>query len=106
MCVVETMIITIDGIKQYHTEQISKEFIKHFAKVGECLSKATPNSALGIDAYLNKIKRNEKSIFLSLCSTHELRKIILSIKQKKKAVGMMLYKAFHKHVLILIAFCV
>ena len=38
-----------------------------------------------LNTYLNKIKRNEKSIFLTPCSQPEIRQIILSLKNKKSS---------------------
>ena len=77
--------ITIDGIKHYQSDKISAEFTQHFALIGENLSKSTPNSVLRIDAYLNKIKLNAKSIYLYPCTTDEIKGLIMSLKQKKSS---------------------
>ena len=77
--------ITIEGIKHYQSEKISTEFAKHFASIGECLSKSTPTSVIGIDTYLNKIKSNTKSIYLYPCTIDEIKVLIMSLKQKKSS---------------------
>ena len=77
--------ITIEGIKHYHSENISTEFTKHFVSIGERLSKSTPTSVIRIDTYLNKIKSNTKSIYLYPCTAYEIKELIMSLKQKKSS---------------------
>ena len=47
--------ITINGIKEFRSEKISKEFAQHFTNIGKHLSNSTPISNLGINTYLDKI---------------------------------------------------
>ena len=52
--------------------KISNEFAEFFSSIGEKYSKNTPNSTTKVDIYLEKIKLNEKSIFMSPCNMYEI----------------------------------
>ena len=64
--------ITIEGIKHYQSDKIKSEFVNHFSSIGAHLLNFTPQSVLGIETYLNKIQPNEKSIYMSPCTKHEI----------------------------------
>ena len=77
--------ITVNGIKHFDSKKISNEFASFFSNIGAQYSKKIPGSSHDVNTYLNKIKQNEKSIFLSPCSQPEIRQIILSLKNKKSS---------------------
>ena len=77
--------LSVDGIKQYDSEKISNEFAKFFSSIGARYSQNIPKSDESVNTYLNKIKRNKKSIFLTPCTEYEIRKIIMSLKNKKSS---------------------
>ena len=80
--------LTINGIKQFQSQKICNEFADLFSNIGEYYAKNIPKSKNGIGFYLSKIPINNKSLFLNPCDPVEIRKIILSLKNKK-AVDMM-----------------
>ena len=41
--------LTINGIKQYHSQNICNEFANFFSTIGECYSNLIPDSRSGID---------------------------------------------------------
>ena len=86
--------ITVNGIKHFDSKKISNEFASFFSNIGAQYSKKIPGSSHDVNTYLNKIKRNEKSIFLSPCNQPEIRQIILSLKIKK-AVVMMAFQTYY-----------
>ena len=77
--------LTINGIKEYDSDKLSNEFANFFSSIGERYSKNTPQSNHDVYTYLSKIKRNDKSIFLSPCTEIEIIKIIKSLKPKKSS---------------------
>ena len=77
--------LTINGIKQYQSQKICNEFADFFSNIGKCYAKNIPESKNSIGSYLNKIPTNNKSLFLNPCDPVEIRKIILSLKNKKSS---------------------
>ena len=80
--------ITVNSINKYRSSEICDEFAKYFSKKGANLATNTVTSVTNVDTYLSKIPKNKMSIFLVPCSSIEIKKIILGLKHKKKAVAM------------------
>ena len=77
--------LTINGIKEYQSQKICNEFADFFSTISDCYAKTIPASNHSIEYYLNKIPRNNKSLFLNPCDPIEIHKIILSLKSKKSS---------------------
>ena len=77
--------LSINGINQYNANAISNNFATHFTNVGKMLSEKTPISANSIESYLKKIPHNEKSLFLQPCNIYEIKRILISLTNKKSS---------------------
>ena len=75
--------LTVNGINTYKSTVICNEFASYFSKIGSSLANKTATSATHINTYLNKIPRNPKSMFLTPCTSYEIKEVIRSIKAKK-----------------------
>ena len=74
--------ISVNGINKYKASKIKNEFAEYFSKIGKNLANVTPNSVTDISTYLNKIPINNKSIFLSPCTSFKITIIVSSLKPK------------------------
>ena len=77
--------ITEKAINKYRSSEIANEFADYFSKIGENLAKSTPTSVTDINTYLNKIPKNSKSIFLTPCTSLEIKKITSALKAKSSS---------------------
>ena len=74
--------IKIDNIQVSDNKQISNEFGKYFSTIGERVATKGGNSNNDIHQYLNKIPRNNTSVFLTPCNPTELTKLIDKLPNK------------------------
>ena len=79
-CVIRKL--KIGDIESSNSTVIVNKFAQHFGSIGRTFASNIPDSNVSIDTYLNKIKPNEKSLFLHLVNACELEKIIKSLPNK------------------------
>ena len=82
-CVIEKL--KIGNITYENPTDISNELASYFATVGSNYTKAIAPSKTKISDYLKRIKRNEKSIFLTPTNRHEIEKLISNLPNKNSS---------------------
>ena len=65
-----------------NTVDIANGFCKYFSEIGEVFASKIPKARQSFDTYL-RTKQNSRSIFFSPTDTHEILKIMSSLKSKK-----------------------
>ena len=56
--------LTINGIREFNSSQITKEFASHFSSKGRNMAENIPPSKIPCNTYLSKIKGSQKSLYL------------------------------------------
>ena len=74
--------ITVDAIDYYQPKQIANEFGKYFGNIGKKFANNIPESLKNVSTYLEKIRHNSCSLFMNLCTTHEIKRLINSLPNK------------------------
>ena len=74
--------LKVDETVYYNKRNISNELVNHFSSIGTNLSSKTPTGKNSIDYYLQRIDRNQNSIFMEPCNEVELSNILSSLKSK------------------------
>ena len=77
--------LTINGIKEYDSIQIANELGCFFAGIGSKLAAKTPKSNININDYIDKIRNNEKSLYLYPTNEIEIKKLIMELPNKASA---------------------
>ena len=74
--------ITIDNIDYFKPKQIANEFGKYFGNIGKKFANKIPKSLKSASTYLEKIRQNSSSLFMNLCTTYEIKRLINSLPNK------------------------
>ena len=74
--------LEIENIKCHEAQEIANEFGKHFSNIGKLYANKTKIPEKNIDYYISKIDQNEKSMFLSPTTVHEVGIVIDKLKNK------------------------
>ena len=77
--------IKVDNIERTDSHSICNEFGKYFSTVGQKLAKKIGKSNTSIHEYIEKITRNERSIFLNPCTGKEILDLINKLQGKKSS---------------------
>ena len=67
--------ITVDPINYYQAKQIANEFGNYFGNIGKKFANKIPRALKSISWYLEKIRENSFSLFMSPCTIYEIKKI-------------------------------
>ena len=65
-----------ENIEITKTNEIAKEFARHFSSVGECFARKIPSPNIPIQDYISQIPRSNTSLFLTPTSPGEIIRII------------------------------
>ena len=74
--------LSIDNLCIVDSNQIAKELDQHFATIGRKYARRIPNSDHEESFFLNKIKKNQKTIFLYPTNKSEIRRLIKNLPNK------------------------
>ena len=74
--------LRINGIPRYDANSITTEFCNHFTKIGKIYANKLPVPNTSVEAYIDKIKRSEHSLFLTPTDTSEINKLIKELPTK------------------------
>ena len=74
--------LRVDNIIRYDPKSIANELGKYFSTVGKTFAKNIEEPENSITHYLKKIKRNERSLFMTPTTTTEISKLIDNIPNK------------------------
>ena len=74
--------MSVDGIKQFLSEIIAKEFAEHFANIGKKMAKEMKSIKKGIIEYLNKIKISTKTLYFYPVTETEIDRLIIQLPNK------------------------
>ena len=74
--------LKVDNIIKYDPKSIANELGNYFSTVGKTFAKNIEKPENSITHYLKKIKRNEKSLFMTPTTTTEISKLIDNIPNK------------------------
>ena len=77
--------LQIDGMECTNPQTISNKFCSYFSNVGKTFASRIPPPKQSIDMYLNKIRRNEQSLFLSPTTEAEVQKLINKLPNKRSS---------------------
>ena len=77
--------LKIDNIKETNTNIIANNMCKYFAEIGMKFTKNIEKSNTPINQYLNKIKQNDMSVYLSPTNKQEVLPVIKGLKNKKSS---------------------
>ena len=77
--------LQIDGKECTNPQTISNKFCSYFSNVGKTFADRIPSPQHSIAEYLNKIRRNEQSLFLSPTTETEVQKLINKLPNKKSS---------------------
>ena len=82
-CVIE--FLTIDGVKEYNTLQISNRFAKYFAGVGKKIAARIATPAKLVQDYLKLLQSSQSSLFLNPTDVQEIMTIISKLPNKSSS---------------------
>ena len=74
--------LKIDNIQVTNGSLIVNNFAKYFSNVGKNLAQGMPKPKCTIELYLKEVQNNQKSIFLTLVTNLEVKKIINNLPPK------------------------
>ena len=74
--------LRINSIPRYDAKSITTEFRTHFANVGKTYANKLPIPNTSIEAYIDKIKRSEHSLFFTPTDTTEINNLIKELPIK------------------------
>ena len=74
--------ITIDNIDYFQPKQIANEFGRYFGNIGKKSANKIPKSLKSASTYFEKIRQNSSSLFMSPCTTNEIKRLINSLPNK------------------------
>ena len=77
--------LKIDNIEETNTNIIANNMCKYFAEIGMKFAKNIEKSNTPINQYLNKIKQNDMSVYLSPTNKQEVLSVIKGLKNKKSS---------------------
>ena len=77
--------IKIDKVRCYSSQLIANEFGEFFASIGRNYAKKIPKAKQDIQHYLNKIPREERTIYLTPTTTCEINKLICKLPNKSSS---------------------
>ena len=82
-CILEKL--KVGNIVYDSPKDISNELASYFSNVGSTYAKSIKPSSTKVLEYLKKIKRNDKSIFLTATTQYEISKLIRSLPNKNSS---------------------
>ena len=74
--------LKINNIQVTNGSLIVNEFAKYYSNVGKNLAQGMPKPKRTIESYLKEVQNNQKSIFLTLVTNLEVKKIINNLLPK------------------------
>ena len=74
--------LKVDNLHVYESQKIANTFGNYFATVGEKFANKIPKPNRNIEEYLAKIRQNENSLFMNLCTESEVLKLIGQLPRK------------------------
>ena len=77
--------IKVDNIGYYQPKDISNHLGKYFADIGQNFTEKIPPPSKSILEYIDKITRNDKTLFLNLTKEQEIKKILTNYPIKTAA---------------------
>ena len=77
--------LKVNNLNEYKGDLIAEEFARYFASIGEIYAQKMPMSRQDLQYYLNRIQRNQMSIFLTPVTSQEIKKHINNLKPKKSS---------------------
>ena len=77
--------ITVANLDITDSTQIANEFGHYFAGIGKSYAEKIPASKNPPSSYLNRISRNEKSIYFAPCTRFEIKELIRNLPNKNSS---------------------
>ena len=77
--------IKVDNTEYYQPKDISNHLGKYFANTGQTFAEKTPPPFKSILEYIDKISRNNKTLFLNLAYEQEIKQIIGQLSNKNSS---------------------
>ena len=77
--------IKIDNVKCYSSQLIANEFGDFFASIGKRYANKIPTAKYDLQHYLNKIKNEDRTIYLTPTTTSEIDKLICRLPNKSSS---------------------
>ena len=77
--------INVENIYKTDAKSITNTLYKHFSTVGKNYAEKIPNSTTNINVYIKKITNNNKTLFLTPTTEHEISSLITALPNKKIA---------------------
>ena len=77
--------LQINGTECTDPQTISNKFCSYFSNVGKTFASKIPSPRQSVDVYLNKIRRNEQSLFLLPTTEAEVQKLINKLPNKRSS---------------------
>ena len=74
--------IKVENIYKSDAKSITNTQCKHFSTVGKNYAEKIPNSTTSINAYIQKITNNNKTLFLTPTTEHEISSLITAVPNK------------------------
>ena len=77
--------LTINGIREFNSLQITKEFASHFSTIGRNMAENIPPGKIPCNTYLNKIRGFQKSLYLYPVTEHETESLLRKLPNKNSS---------------------
>ena len=77
--------LTINGIRELNSMEITKEFAQHFSTIGRNMAENIPPSKTSCNTYHNKIKGFHKSLYLYPATEHEVELLLRKLPNKNSS---------------------
>ena len=77
--------LTIYGIREFNSKEITKEFANHFSSIGKRMADKISPSKRNINVYLRKIRGSQHSIYFYPVTEHEIDLLLRNLPNKNSS---------------------